>query len=96
MCRLILIHWNSQGLLKGTPATISVAAFERLCCSLILINHQIQALAVTLREEFGSELEFKGLPYPAGPDGKAEPDTDIILELMEQMQSYTGPCKILP
>ena len=92
-----LLQPVAQGLLKGSPATVSVASFERLCCALIVANHQIAALADTLHEEFGSTLEFLGAPYPtAAPGGKVEPGTDTLIELMEQLQSYAGPCKVLP
>ena len=46
-----------------------------------------------LRDEFGSTLEVKGAPYPGEQKQAVVPE---LIKLLEQLQGYTGPCKIVP
>ena len=84
-----------QGLQQGSLQNLSVSALERLCCALLHAGSQTESLLAQLREEFGSALEFRGQPYP-GPPGEEQAGVPECLAIMEQLQTYQGPVRLLP
>lgn len=84
-----------QGLHQGSLKTISVSAFEQLCCALLHAGSQAEALSTQLREEFSTALEFRGQPYP-GPPGEGQAGVPQFLAIMEQLQTYKGPVRLVP
>jgi len=89
----LMYNIHFQGLSNGLTATFSIDALERLCCALIHANCQIEALAAALRDEYGSALVYKGVPYPSEPLNDVVPD---MIRIIREIQEYNGPCKILP
>lgn len=71
----------------GAQSTVSLNSVERLSCPVLQTTCQVLSLAAQLKGDFGSQLEYEGLPYP--PDGHQTPE-QCISSLVRQMESLAA------
>ena len=92
LTRPSVVHPN-QGLERNTVASVSIPVVERLCCSIVQATYEAKALGTALDEEYGSVLEYKGRPYPG--EGDQVVGVSHLIRVLEYMQKYDGPVKLL-